>query len=104
MRAKRACATTGCPNLTDSGRCADCTRKADKVRGTRQQRGYDAAHERARAYVKATLSGRPCARGCGHVFKRGEPFHLDHTDDRDGYLGPSCPRCNLSAAGKKSHT
>ena len=28
----------------------------------------------------------------------GEEWHLDHNPDRDGYLGPSHARCNLSAA------
>lgn len=42
----------------------------------------------------------PCAR-CGHPV--GRDFHLDHTDDRTGYLGPSHPSCNLRAAGLAAH-
>lgn len=35
-----------CPRLIPAGtRCIDCTRAKDKARGTRQERGYNAAHE-----------------------------------------------------------
>lgn len=105
-RAKRPCPVPGCPELTDGGRCnqhrADMLRAQDLRRGTPTERGYGPAHKRLRAKVAKTLAGRPCARGCGHIFTTGEAFHLDHNDTRTGYLGPSCPRCNTSAGGRAS--
>lgn len=50
-RALKVCPCTGCPahdgscpELVTSGRCTGCARTADRARGTRQQRGYGAAH------------------------------------------------------------
>lgn len=103
-RAKRPCPVPGCPELTDGGRCpthkTTLQRTQDAQRGTPTERGYGPAHRRLRARIARTLEGRPCARECGHIFRHGEPFDLDHTDDRSGYLGPSCPSCNRSAAGR----
>jgi hypothetical protein len=42
-----------------------------------------------------------CAR-CGEAISPWEEWHLDHNDDRTGYIGPSHAKCNLSAAGKRS--
>ena len=100
----KPCAQPGCPALVPSGFCIEHARQRDKVRGTRQQRGYDATHdaERARWGRIIELQGWPCAR-CPERIQPGEDFHLDHTDDRTGYLGPSHVQCNLKAAGKASH-
>lgn len=109
-RAKRVCTEVGCPVLTAGGRCDAHRRQADRARGTRQQRGYDRTHDRTRAtHLRRATPTTPCAR-CSHPL--GEHYrtaHLDHTDDRTGYLGLShgtpCPTCgvtcNLSAAGRK---
>lgn len=40
QRAKRACATPGCPNLSDRGRCEACRPKGER-RPNSHQRGYD---------------------------------------------------------------
>ncbi len=45
-RAKKPCATPGCPSVVDTGRCDGCTKQSDRDRGTRWQRGYRTAHER----------------------------------------------------------
>lgn len=102
--AKRVCCEPGCPTLTDTTRCTEHTRQRDKARGTRQQRGYDAEHDRERAKWKAILDRRPwpCGR-CPEQIMPGQLWHLDHTDDRAGYIGPSHDHCNLSAAGKAAH-
>lgn len=98
-RARRVCTEPGCPTLTDTGRCDQHKRQADRARGSRQERGYDAAHERERKRW-ARLLPLPCAR-CGRLIQRTDKWHLDHTDDRSGYLGPSCAACNVSAAHRK---
>jgi hypothetical protein len=104
-RAKRVCKRSGCPNITDHGYCADCERQADAFRGRRQARGYDAAHDRLRRHwVPLVAQGAvQCAR-CSRPILPGEPWALDHTDDRSGYLGPSHERCNNAAGGRASHT
>lgn len=91
------CAEHGCPELTHTTRCPTHTRAKDKARGTRQQRGYDATHERLRAkWARKVATGQVnCAR-CGKRITTLEPWHLDHTDDRTGYLGPSHVACNTS--------
>lgn len=45
-RALTTCSTVGCPNLTESGRCADCRTTAEQHRGSARQRGYGTRHER----------------------------------------------------------
>lgn len=97
--ALRVCAEPGCPELTDQTRCTAHTRAKDKARGTRQQRGYDAAHDALRArWAPKVATGRVhCAR-CKQRISPLEPWHLDHTDDRTAYLGPSHERCNTGHA------
>jgi hypothetical protein len=58
---------------------------------------------RANWKLKVDRAEVDCAR-CGHLILPGEKFHLDHTDDRTGYLGPSHERCNTSAGGKAAHS
>jgi ribosomal protein L44E len=95
----RVCADTGCHELTDTTRCPAHTRAKDMSRGTRQQRGYDAAHDRLRArWARKVATGKVnCAR-CKKRISPLEAWHLDHTDDRTGYLGPSHALCNVSHA------
>jgi hypothetical protein len=103
-RARTVCAEPGCPALTDTPRCESHRREADRARGTRQARGYDAAHDRLRAgWQRRIDTGEAitCAR-CSQVIEPASKWHLDHADDRTIYLGPSHAQCNLSAAGKKS--
>jgi len=48
----KVCSKPGCPNLTTSGRCTACRRKADVARGTATQRGYTSrGHRNFRAAV-----------------------------------------------------
>lgn len=105
--ALRPCLEPGCPTLTRTTRCADHTRSADRARGTRQQRGYDKAHDQLRAEWQRRIdAGRvvTCWRpGCGTVLT-GRAWHLGHNDhDRTRYEGPECVPCNLRAAGINSH-
>ena len=105
--AKRVCAESGCPELTDSTRCIEHTRQRDKARGTRQQRGYGAAHEReAKVWRDRVARGAlvVCWR-CGEPITDPTDCHLGHDDyDRSITRGPEHGRlCNLSAAGKARH-
>ena len=102
---KRVCSEAGCPVLVDkAGRCPAHTRAKDKARGSRQARGYGAAHDAERRRWAKVIARMPvpCARCCEPI-TAGMTWHLDHTDDRTGYLGPSCAPCNLSAGGKAAH-
>lgn len=78
MRSRRVCPTPGCPNLTAGGRCPTCQAKADKIRGSRQQRGYDRAHETTRRRLLPHAYGRPCPL-CHEPMLPGQPLDLDHT-------------------------
>ena len=93
--ALRVCSQTGCPELTSTSKCPTHTRLADKRRGTRQARGYGAAHDRLRAWwaPKVATGTIDCAR-CRKRISPFDVWHLDHTDDRAGYLGPSHEACN----------
>lgn len=101
--AMRVCAEPLCPELVPQGvrdgRCVTHQRTKDKARGTRQQRGYDAAHDRLRArWARKVATGQVnCAR-CGKRIGVLDDWDLDHTDDRAGYLGPSCRACNRGHA------
>ena len=89
-----------CPKLIPTGsRCATCARRKDKARGTRQARGYNAAHDQLRrTYQRRMNHGETfqCWR-CGDPINP-ELWHLGHDDnDRDTYRGPECPPCNLAS-------
>lgn len=104
--AKRVCAEVGCPALTDTTRCPTHTRQRDRERGTRQQRGYDQAHDQLRAAAVATLAAGhtlTCWR-CGRAITTADDMHIGHDDlDRTITRGPEHKKCNLSAAGKARH-
>lgn len=102
--ARKVCAEPGCPTLTDTTRCTEHTRARDKARGSRQARGYDAAHDKLRTQWQARIDRGDDVRcwrpGCG-VRLTGRAWHLGHDDhDRSVYRGPECIACNLSAAGR----
>ena len=63
------------------------------------ERGYGHEHRKARAeYITAFTPGDPCAR-CGEPMWDTEDAHLDHNEDRTGYLGLSHGLCNTVAGG-----
>lgn len=104
--AKRVCKRHGCPTLIDhAGYCDEHERHADASRGRRQARGYDAQHDRLRRHwLPLVMQGAVhCAR-CDRPILPGTPWHLDHTDDRTAYLGPSHEHCNNAAGGRAAHT
>ena len=105
--AKRVCAEPGCPTLTTTTRCTTHTRTQDKARGTRQARGYDAAHDTERARWQRILNVRPVSCANPHCLTPDAPidpqsWHLGHTPDRTTWRGPEHPLCNVTEAGKHS--
>ena len=104
----RVCNEPGCPTLVAKGegsRCKEHRSARERVRGSRQHRGYDAGHDRLRkAWIPKVATGTVnCAR-CHKRILPDQAWHLDHTDDRTTYLGPSHQRCNTSAGGTRAHS
>jgi hypothetical protein len=66
------------------------------------ERGYGLEHQRERrAWEPKVQRGEVACSRCGRLIVPGEPWHLDHTDDRAGYLGPAHRDCNLRAGAVK---
>ena len=64
-------------------------------------RGYGTGHQVERRRWKLVVeSGYASCVRCGFPIVPGAAFHLDHRDDKLGYLGVSHARCNLRAAAK----
>jgi hypothetical protein len=71
------------------------------VRRSTTERGYGNDHQKARrAALAAMTDGQPCSR-CRRPMYRSQPLHLDHTEDRRGYLGLAHARCNMIAGASK---
>ena len=72
------------------------------ARRRNKDRGYGAEHQALRKQwvAKVANGGVLCAR-CGHTIWPGQPWDLDHTDDRTGYLGASHARCNRAAPRRR---
>lgn len=109
MPRMRVCAEPDCPTLGTTTRCTHHTRVVDKARGTRQQRGYDAAYDEARRKWKPQVEAGliDChAPTCLMPIRRillGAPWDLGHDDDRRIIRGPEHRRCNRAAGGKAAH-
>lgn len=58
-------------------------------------RGYGREHCRLRKQLApvVALGAAVCVR-CGGLIVPGDPWDLDHTDDRSGYNGPAHIGCN----------
>ena len=70
---------------------------------SRHLRGYGSTHDARRRQVKPLVdSGNAVCSRCGNPISPREQWHLDHTDDRTGYLGVAHAYCNLRAAGIKT--
>jgi hypothetical protein len=96
-KAKAVCLEPGCPELVTSGRCFTHRRQREIARGSRQQRGYDAKHDRAKRdpdYLAATV----CLT-CERPFTPDNPKTAGHLVDirsggRESGIFPQCRRCN----------
>ena len=73
-------------------------------RGSTSEAGYGAAHRRLRKQWAAVVAeGRATCTRCRKRIPPAAAWHLDHTDDRTGYLGPACAHCNTSAGASKGN-
>lgn len=106
--AKRVCPTPGCPVLTGGGRCTKCRSEHEQARGTRQERGYDAAYDtEKRAYQRRLDAGEVF--DCWRCRELGKPhqvdprdWHLGHSNqDRSIIRGPQCSASNLNTASQR---
>ena len=67
---------------------------------------YPWAHRKMRLLVQEQMAAGAtfrCAR-CRRPIETGQAWHLDHSDDRATYIGPSHARCNTSAGAMKQAT
>lgn len=72
--------------------------------GSTTARGYGWTHQAERRRWEPVVdSGSALCVRCGRPIIPGTRWHLDHTEDKLGYLGPAHARCNLSAAGKRGN-
>ncbi len=71
---------------------------------SRHARGYTNAHvARRRQLEPLVATGQVACCRCNELIQPGQLWHLDHRDDRRGYLGPSHATCNLRAAAEKTN-
>lgn len=109
MARMRVCAQPGCPELTTTRHCPAHTREVEEARGSRQQRGYDAAYDRARqrwaphvAACTVHCHADLCIEPSGRLILPHQPWDLGH-DEQRRIRGPEHARCNRSAGGKAAH-
>ena len=104
--ALRVCSQAGCPELVEQGardgRCTTHQRTKDKARGTRQQRGYDRAHELTRAALLPKAYGTRCPHCLEYMWPH-QALHLDHTEDRKNYIGIVHEHCNTSDGARRGN-
>jgi hypothetical protein len=74
-----------------------------KQKASRHLRGYGSAHDARRRQVKPLVdSGNAICSRCANPISPHERWHLDHADNRQGYIGVAHAYCNLRAAGIKT--
>ena len=72
--------------------------------GSTTARGYGWTHQAERKRWKPIVeSGAAFCVRCGLPIAAGALWHLDHSDDRSHYLGPSHALCNLRSAAKRGN-
>lgn len=106
MRTCSGCGRTYQPVNTQQRFCTSGCRERKLGPRRRVQRGdtYGSAHRRERQRWRPLVDNGEvaCAR-CGRLIVPGTPWHLDHDEDRSGYLGPSHSLCNLRAGAVKGN-
>ena len=95
MASKRVCSVSGCPNITDGGRCDDHKRAAEQRRGSAHSRGYDAKWRRTRRRYLAShpLCSEPDCKAPATDVDHDTPRSQGGTDDRAN-LVPLCHSCH----------
>lgn len=103
----RVCTTPGCGTLirlpSTDYKCDRHKRAVDQARGSRQDRGYDAEHDKLRAAWQRRLDRGELVMCWRCLVKQIDPtdWHLGHCDvDRTKYHGPECPPCNQATMGR----
>ena len=74
------------------GTCEGCSRQRERMRGSRQARGYGAQHDAVRA-AREDAYGQRCHL-CGERMWPHQELEPDHTEDRTGYRGWTHAACN----------
>jgi len=88
------CITPHCPALTQRGpRCPTCEQQHQRQRGSRQQRGYDATYEQARAALHLEQR-QPCHWGCGRPATTADHDPPIAEAGVHYHLVPACGQCN----------
>ena len=107
-KAMRVCPKPGCPELTPGGLCLTHRAEHERRRGTRQQRGYDAAYDRERkrwapkvAAVTVHCHAPVCIEPARLILPH-QPWDLGH-DEQRRIRGPEHASCNRSAGGRAAH-
>jgi len=94
----------GCGTPTTRPRCPTChsarLRQRDLRRGSRQQRGYDAWYEQARAALHLELY--PPCHWCGRPATTADHDPPMATAGVHYHLVPACARCNYSHRSAQS--
>lgn len=116
MARMRVCSCVGCPahdgscpELSTARRCPDCAAEAEARRGSRQARGYGAAHDALREWwrPKVELGGVHCmAVEClmpARLILLGQAWDLGHDRATGKHRGPEHEKCNRSEGGKAAH-
>lgn len=110
----RVCAEPRCPTLVErgarDGRCDEHRRAKDRARGTRQERGYDAAHVAEREHwapivATGTVTCRRAPFGLcladNPTIAPDEPWDLGHPDaECPAAKAPEHRGCNRATSGR----
>ncbi len=89
-RAKSVCPTSGCATITEGGRCGTCRSKAEQVRGSASQRGYNSRSHRIR-FRQGVLSKHPFCVLCGSVATVADHHPLSRRELEAQGLDPNDP-------------
>jgi hypothetical protein len=74
------------------------------ARGTTTEKGYGSPHQRLRKQWAAVVDrGEAACARCGRFIVPGSQWHLGHTDDRTGYIGPEHAYCNTSDGARRGN-
>ncbi|GAA1072450.1 hypothetical protein GCM10009665_79110 [Kitasatospora nipponensis] len=106
-RALTVCSRSGCPALTDSGRCPEHRAEAEQRRGTAGQRGYARRHEQhfrtavlARDPVCVVCTMAPSRHADHHPHSRRELVQLGLDPDSPQYGRGLCGPCHSAETAR----